>query len=345
MKKIIALVFVFLYFFSSNMCFALSELYMIENSNKSYIESKIENVLTKKDYTIKKTNPYLALSNKNPGSNIIIVVEQSGGNLFYYFEANNDKEQKVNKAILKQFRKDDVSYSEYFNSSYMQYFSETAQNTILGKQKTYSFDTPQIKVNTQPTVQVKKEETSLKGRVMSVGKGTTINVYLQHAINTATARVGDSVTAVLKNNWVTRDSKVIAPQGSVLYGKLIEANSARRGLRNGNVQISFNKLVTPDGKTYTLSTDSIDFDVTNEGAVKSTVKEVAVASIIGGLAGLVLAATSDKNLASGAAIGAGIAGGFSLINNTAQKGIDAEIPAYTELDVDVLRNINIIINY
>lgn len=277
---------------------------------------------------------------------MVVILEPTGQNLFYYIEANQ-KGKSFNKAFLKLLEGQQVSYQEYVGDMYLNHFAQMAQKTMTGEKKTYSFDQPQQPVYKQVQTQRPQAPSNvLKGFVASVGSGSVLDVYLQNAINTATANVGDNVVGVLKTDWVVDGLHLIAPQGSVLYGNLTKAVSARHGMRNGGVVIDFNKIVTPDGKSYDLVTQPIDFDVTNEGKLKSTASKVAVAGAVGALAGLAFALLGGgDNIGSGAAIGAGVASGISLISSVAEKGVDAEIPSYTELEVVVEENINVIFNY
>ncbi len=338
MKKLLALMFVFIYMFASNICFAAGEVYYLKNSNLQNVSNIVKQVLSEKDYTIKKENPFYAISNKNSAERVVIILQPNAQNLYYYIEEDG---KKINKALLKSLKSQNIEYEEYENATHLEYFAGVAQKVLNGEKTTYSFEqpgiTPQRTTLSNPKV--------LHGSVQKVGKGTVLDVYLQHAINTATASVGDNVVAILKNNWLV-DSQIVAPQGSVLYGTLTKADHARIGMRNGGVEIDFNKLVTPDGKTYNLVTQKIDFDVTNEGAVSSSIKKVATATAIGAAAGILLSLLGGGDyIGKGAAIGAGVAGGVALMTSAAAKGVDAEIPSYTELQVVIDEDIKVILNY
>lgn len=349
MKRFFALILSVVYLLSANVCLALNELYYLRDADADSVAGDVEMLLQEKNYTVQKKNPFYAISNKNSENYAVVVLQQNGQNLFYYIEANN-KGTKFNKAFLKKIEERNIVYSQYYGETYMNYFADIAQKTITGEKKVYSFDSPK-----QPEFQKEQAQKTtvsnpnvLQGYVKMVGRGSVLDVYLQNAINTATANVGDNVVGVLKSDWVV-NSQVIAPQGSVLYGVLIKAVHARAGMRNGGVEISFNKLVTPDGRMYDLVTQKVDFDVTNDGKLKSTASRVAVASAVGALAGLAFALLGggggDARYGTGAAIGAGVAGGLALVSSVTEKGVDAEIPSFTELEVVVDEDISVIFNY
>ena len=83
-----------------------------------------------------------------------------------------------------------------------------------------------------------------------------------------------------------RDSDILIPQGSLVYGTLTTARHAAYGSRNGRVVINFNRIVTPENHTYDISAETIDFTVSNDGKVSESVKNVAVKAAAGAIAGL-----------------------------------------------------------
>ncbi len=346
MKKIFALIICFLYFISTNVCYAFNELYYLKNTTEEKINTHFKTILLDKKYSILKEDPIYALSNKNPNDYVLMMLEPCGNNLLYYFEAGENK--KLNKKILKNLDTENIFYEKSYNEVTLNRFAEIAQRTLSGETNTYSFEEPQPQKTVsqvQTQIQEPKSPTTLTGFVGKVGKGVSLPVYLQDPINTATAYVGDAVIGVLQQDWRLNNNHVIAEQGSVLYGSLTKANPAKYGSRNGSVQINFYKLETPSGKSYDIKTQKIDFEVTNDGKLKRTATRVVGAAVAGALVGLLfaLAGAGDHNYGSAAAIGAGVSGGVALATQVAQQGIDAEIPSYTELDVVLESDINVVI--
>ena len=351
MKKYLSLILTIVYIFTTNACFAFNELNYLKNTDKDIIIPVVESILTENSYDIKQKNSIYSIhsvSSKKPEREISIVLQQSGANLFYYFESD-DSSKKIHKKIIKMIKKMDIVYEQSTNEMHLANFSKVVQKTISGEKTKYTFETPKppASENQQIKATKKQDNTTLKGYIGKIPKGTTMDVYLQSAINTANANIGDTVTAVLKSDWVYKGS-IIAEQGSLLYGTLTKAEHAKLGSRNGSVQINFNKLITPRGKTYIISTDKIDFNVTNDGKVKRTAKATLAAAAIGALVGLGLAAAwagDSSDLLTGALIGAGIGGGGALATNIIQKGVDAEIPAYTDIEVELASPLDVVISY
>lgn len=337
MKKLLSVLILFLY--SCSNAFAFSELYYLKGVTVQELMPKVKNSYITKNFTLTKENPYYGISNKNTGEYAVVILQQSGQNMFYYYQSNNNK--ALNKHILKQIKAANIVYEQSENSHIIGIYDNLANQVINPSAKTvYNFEEPAQTVSTSKRTST-KESNSLKGYVAQIEKGTKFGAYLQNPINTSTASVGDEIIAVLTDNW-TYNGYMVAPQGSVVYGSLSLAHSARYGSRNGRVVINFDRIVTPNGKTLNISTEKIDFSVENDGKVSSTVKSVATGAIVGALGGLIVGALSGgDHLGRAVAIGTAVGAGGSLATSTIQKGVDAEIPSYTELEIELSKSLRV----
>ena len=219
-------------------------------------------------------------------------------------------------------------------------YPKNTQNTYNNSHSTYN--------KTQSTytpvrTHTAQQATVLKGSIVSVESGTKFKTYLQNPINTSSANKGDRVVAVLTDD-IRLGGVNVVPQGSIVYGTLSKARHATYASRNGRVVIEFNQLVTPDNKTYEISTEKIDFTVTNDGKVARTVGNAVAGAAVGALAGLLFAALGDYSFGTAAAIGAGIGAGTSLIGSGAERGVDAEIPSFTELELTLTKPLKVSVN-
>ena len=348
MKKFIALLLILIYS-SLNTCFAFSGLYYVKNSTTQYMQDIVNRNLANANYNIIKQNPYYAVS---PSGNdySVVILQQSGDNLFYYYQSENN--EKINNSILKELKKNNIVYEQSFNPNNINIYDSIAQGIVKnnGAVKHYTFEDEDNIVykptqNTQHQNNYYQRPNTLQGGIAQISSGTKIPVYLQNAINTSTAQTGDNVTAVLTQD-LTYNNKVIAPQGSVVYGKLSKARNASYGSRNGRVVIVFNQLVTPENQVYNISCEEIDFSVSDEGRVTESAKKAVSSAVVGALVGMLFAAFSqDPNYLRGAAIGAASAGGISVATSVAAKGADAEIPSFTELELTLTAPLNVTISY
>ena len=263
--------------------------------------------------------------------------------MFYYYNSTDNK--SINNSIIKELKKQNISFEQSFNQSYITTF-ENQSNRILKntENNNYTFSDSNTATATAVRNSNSGENKALKGYVGQISKGTTFKAYLQTPVNTATANVGDNVIAILTDDWMYNGS-VIAPQGSVLSGTVIKAKPARYGSRNGSVDIDFNTLQTGQ-KTYNLSTEKIEFDVSNDGKIGKVSKNVLAGVATGALLGLLIGLCNSKtNNGAATAIGAGIGAGSAIIGSAVEKGVDAEIPTYTELDITLSKPMNIVISY
>ncbi len=341
MKKIFSLILAFL-FLSANNCLAVSELYYLKNIKTSALTSTVENAFASQSYSMIQRNPYYGISSKNNSDYATVILQQSGDNMFYYYNSNGNN--KINKQILKVVKNSNIVCEQSFNTNLLDIY-ENLSNKLLNNQNlnnyTFEDNTTTSTARSSATSSSQYSNSSYSGYVAKIDKGTRFGVYLQNAINTAQANVGDQVVAVLTSNW-TYNGHLIAGQGSLVYGQLKKARSAQYASRNGRVVIEFNRIVTTEGKTYYISADTIDFTVSNEGKIGETTKNTAVGAVVGALTGLLFGALSgSESIASAAIVGAGVGAGGALIGNVAQKGVDAEIPAFTEFDLVLTKPLSV----
>ena len=331
-----------MFFLSTNSCFAFSELYYFKNIKTKDVEPIVDTSIAESGFSTVKQNPYYAVS-KDGDDYAIIILQQSGDNMFYYYQA--EKNTKINKAVLKEIKKREIVCEQSFNTSIIGIYDnlahELAENS--GMKKRYTFeDEPVVLIPPATKQQVQKPQT-FSGYVAQIPSGTKIGAYLQNAINTATASKGEEVIAVISDT-ITLNGEPIIPQGSVVYGTLSKARSAAYGSRNGRVVINFNRIVTPENQEYYISAEEIDFTVSNEGKVMASAKNVAKNAAVGALVGVLFALLTDSSVGKGAAIGAGVGGGSSLVYSAAEKGVDAEIPSFTELEITITKPFNVSIS-
>ena len=344
MKKILALVITFLYF-TMNSCFAtVSGLYYLKNTDVSKLQNKVVQAYNDRNYKLIKKNPYYGISNGKSSDYAVIILQQSGKNVFYYYKSNSEK--KINKNLLKYFTSSGIYCEESENDRIKGIYENLANSVMTTDMSTryvFSDNEHEQSVRYSPTTQVKNNQT-LSGAVVQIAKGTNIGVYLQNPINTATAQVGDQIVAVLTNNW-TYKGYTVAPQGSLVYGSLTLAHGAQYGSRNGRVVIKFDRIVTPEGRTINISTEKVDFSVSNDGKWSGAAGRAVGGAVIGALTGLLIGAIAGgHHLGSYTAISAGVGAGGALITTAAARGVDAEIPSFTELELILDQPVRVTLN-
>ena len=347
MKKIVS-IFIALIFTSFNACFAFSELFYLKNVRVDNIKPIVTDSYSSYNYSIEKSDPYYGRSYSDSSNYAVVILQQSGDNAFYYYQSNGSK--KISNAILKKIKRSGIVYEESYNSNIMSVYDRLAQDLMYGTSNAnrYTFEEPVVLNQQQAQTQTRQSslysDTSLRGGVARIDSGAKLNVYLQTSINTATAQKGDQIIAVLMQD-VVYNGVVVFPQGSLVYGTLTKAVHASYGSRNGKVVIQFNQIVTPENKTYEISTEKVDFAVSNDGKVKSVVTSAATGAVIGAIGGLLYAALSGGNIGTATAIGAGVGAGTGLTASAIEQGVDAEIPSFTEMELVLTKSVSVTVSY
>lgn len=338
MKKIISFL-ILLFFTATNSCYAFSELYYFKNIKTSEVEPIVDSALSANEFRVLKRSPYYAVSDANDDY-AVVVLQQSGDNMFYYYKS--DKNSKINKAVLREIKRLNIICEQSFNNNIISIYDDIADTLIKnsGNPFQYTFEEQTVNVPPQQPAENTNQQT-FSGYIAQIAAGTKFNVYLQNAINTATASQGDTVIAVVQDG-ISYNGTLIVPQGSLVYGTLSKARSATYGSRSGRIVISFDKIITPENYVYNISTENIDFAVSNEGKMTESAKSAASTAAVGAIIGLLFGLLSDSgHAARSAAIGAGIGAGSSIVRSVAEKGVDAEIPSFTELELTLTAPLNV----
>ena len=157
---------------------------------------------------------------------------------------------------------------------------------------------------------------------VTVPAGTRVLIRTIDPIDSSKNKAGYRFTASLETN-LQADDVVIAPRGTTLYGKLVEASSAGRFKGSSELELELTDIVI-NGTAYPLLTST--YEIKGKGEGGNTTKKVlggaGLGALIGGLAGG----------GAGAGIGAlaGAAGGTAIA--ASKKGQQLQIPSETLLE-------------
>ena len=166
-----------------------------------------------------------------------------------------------------------------------------------------------------------------------------IEMTVAQVLNGAIAQEGDQFFAEVTSD-VNGGSGVLLPVGTIAHGTIKQIGSPKRLGRNGYMEISFDYLVTPDGRQIPIEGNMSSKLSNAKGAAKIIAEDtghVMTGAIIGsgvalnlaGFAGAV--ASNGYTILGGAAVGGVIALGVSLI----RKGDHALITPGDEIKVQV----------
>ena len=180
----------------------------------------------------------------------------------------------------------------------------------------------------------------LSGTVMVIPKGEKFVALLQSAVNSESLAEDDVIAAVLSEDW-TYNGRVIAPKGSVAYGRATDIKKIGYAYANGRMAMEFYEVLTPDGNRIRLTSNKVFYGVEGNRFLKTT-KNVAIGAIGGLAVGALFALAGSGNVVNGLAIGSAIGAASGLCYAIASKGEGAEVPAGTYIEIRLVEQAEIV---
>ncbi len=108
---------------------------------------------------------------------------------------------------------------------------------------------------------------------LTINAGTQLMVRNESNLVTGRIKKGDRFTTALEANLVV-DGQVIAPKGSKVYGRVVEAKEGKR-LSKAKLVLEVTDI-NIDGQMYPIVTDQINYDGERSGALKKIAAGAAV---------------------------------------------------------------------
>ena len=132
----------------------------------------------------------------------------------------------------------------------------------------------------------------------------------------------------------------VASAGSTLNGTVVKCKKAGIGNRNGQIEIRFTSIRTPEGYNIPVSGVIATTDGSgglNGGATKESAKDygknIAIGAAGGAILGTAMGPLSGGEVGKGAVYGTAVGGGLGLLNAARQSGEDVQIPANAQIQV------------
>jgi type IV secretory pathway VirB10-like protein len=152
---------------------------------------------------------------------------------------------------------------------------------------------------------------------MVLPEGTELTLVLETAVSSSTSNEGDPVVARVERA-VSDDGRIVLPGGTVLQGRVTEAQASGRVKGRARVAVDFDRIVVR-GRTHELDASPVVAEAAGEGGKDA--KTVGGAAAAGAIIGAI--ADGKKGAVRGAVIGAGAGGAAVLVT----KGKDVELPS------------------
>jgi hypothetical protein len=172
------------------------------------------------------------------------------------------------------------------------------------------------------TIAAMGETPAPQQNTIPVPAGTRVLIRMIDSVDSSKQQVGYRFTASLETNLQV-DNVVVAPRGTMLYGRLESAKSAGRMKGGAELTLELTDIVM-NGTAYPLLTST--YEVRSEGKGKKTTRRIlggtGLGALVGGIAGG----------GTGAAIGAVSGAALGTTVSAAKGGKQVSVPSESLLE-------------
>ncbi len=194
-------------------------------------------------------------------------------------------------------------------------------------------------VNSVQTNIVSTPTKTIKGGVVRVSEGQSFDVALQSSISSGSLANSDAIASTLVDDWIY-NQQLIAPRGSVVYGRALDTKKAGMFFADGTMSITFDSILLPNGEQLPLTANVVKIKTKAiNRVVKSTIRVVSGA-LIGVATGVLYALASGGDVTRGLAVGASMGAAGGLVSAATARGENVEIPAGTIINVRLTKPMN-----
>lgn len=224
---------------------------------------------------------------------------------------------------LKPLQPENSSYN-----AYNAYSSNANTNTNTG------YGIPSYDNNTY----YNPSDTVLRGRVVSIPKGTLMSVNMSQPISTYGAHIGDPISATIENDVFVNDAVAI-PAGSQVLGQVANVSPAGHLGKHGEVDVRFDSIKLPDGRVVPMNAHIVTKD--DSGVLKGDTYMMDVAKGVGIAAGATgvgtlmgtAAGSILGSVGTGAVFGLGVGALGGMGYALARKGKEVTLPAGSRMSL------------
>lgn len=181
---------------------------------------------------------------------------------------------------------------------------------------------------------------TITGTVLVVPSGESFEAVLQSAISSESLAEQDTIAAVLSTDWYYNGT-LIAPQGSVIYGRATDVKKAGYAYANGRLAMTFDEILTPNGDRIKLTTNKV-YVVIKDKRVAKIAANVVIGALGGVVTGALYSLITGGDVAGGLAVGSAIGAAGGMVSAVAHKGEGAEVPAGTSIIVKLVQPIEVV---
>ena len=183
------------------------------------------------------------------------------------------------------------------------------------------------------------------GKTETLERRDTIEMTVSQVLDGSFSYEGDEFFAEITSD-VYGNKGIIIPKGSLAHGFIKDSGEAKRLGRDGYLDLSFDKLITPEGREIPIEGKMSTKLHPVKAAAKIAATDLGYTAVGGVVGGIVAAqalgieaaiASNGYTLAGGAAIGGAVGLGMSLY----RKGKDVLISPGDEIKVKILSSVEL----
>lgn len=181
----------------------------------------------------------------------------------------------------------------------------------------------------------------LRGSVATIAAGTVMNASISGMISTSSVSIGSPVRAVLEADVLGSNGSTVLPAGTQVQGQVTTLTKAGRFGKNGQLGVTFNTAMLPNGQRVPIFGKIATADGTGilKGGIGSSTlatvaKNTVAGTAIGALAGTALAPMAGGHVGRGAVYGTATGAGLGFLSNAVIKGKDIVIPSDFQIQLD-----------
>lgn len=195
----------------------------------------------------------------------------------------------------------------------------------------------------------KEENEIFTGKVESLNRKDVINMTVSQVLDSSYSIEGDEFFAEVTSD-VYGDKGIIIPKGTIAHGKLTDTDGPKRMGREASLTLSFDYLVTPDGREIPIEgemTTKLHPIASGAKIVAQDIGYTVVGGAVGGLTALnwlgleAAIASQGYTLAGGAALGGAVGLGMALIRKgnhvMIAPGDEIKVKINTQVDLPVYK--------
>ena len=170
--------------------------------------------------------------------------------------------------------------------------------------------------------------------VIKTNKEIIISSKLNNDISSTKSSQNDVITTQLIHDCYY-NGELIAPEGSIIVGKITELKRSRSITRNAKIKIDFDKIVRPDGIAVSVVAKPLILTSSNNGFVSMLIDDVKM--LFMHTLSLVYDKPNDPNL-----MFAGYMVANNAVNYALNKGNEITVPLNTTFNITLKKNLRFI---